>query len=292
MVGFHFYKEGISKLTDPKPFSAMFFGGAKGPLAPRYHDLVWDADGKHRFNFAETSAAWENFVRKAERHYQFDDEQKTQAAEKLALRTEQLKQYLDGLGDDLDQYEKGLERRERERADLARREVPSLRGQSEKTETKLKADRGKWLSELDKLALDLERDMLQIGTREGQPRAEGAVVGASVARLKVDKPGRRPLDSEGIDQFIPYFDLTIGVLLMIGLFTRPVAVVAAGFLASVVASQWPGAYGAMPTYYQAVEMFALLALAALQAGRCGGLDAVVSGLWSCCCGPRVPAGTK
>ena len=44
------------------------------------------------------------------------------------------------------------------------------------------------------------------------------------------------------------------------------------FLASVVATQWPGAEGAMPTYYQVVEMLALLVVAATGAGRFAGLD--------------------
>ena len=280
MVGFHFYKEGVAKLTDPKPFSAMFFGGAKGPLAEFYHGLVWDADGQARLDESATLAAWESYVQKAKLHFSFDDAQKSQADQDLATRSEQLKQYLAGLGDDLEQYRNGVERVARERSDDARRTVPSLRGQTEKTEAKLKADRGKWLAELDKLALDLERDINSIAG------------GSSKPRLKVDKPNRRPLDSEGVDRFIPYFDLTIGVLLMIGLFVRPVAVVAAAFLASVVASQWPGSYGAMPTYYQAVEMFALLALAALNAGQCAGLDRVASSLFSLCCGPQSKTNVK
>ncbi|MFM9116699.1 MAG: hypothetical protein ACKOU6_11125, partial [Planctomycetota bacterium] len=189
-----------------------------------------------------------------------------------------------GLGDDLEQYRNGQERVARERSDDARRTVPSLRGQTEKTEAKLKADRGKWLAELDKLALDLERDINSI--------ARSGTDGGSKPSLKVDKPGRTSLDSEGIDRFIPYFDLTIGVLLMIGLLVRPVALVAAAFLASVVASQWPGSYGAMPTYYQAVEMFALLALAAVNAGQCAGLDRILSSLFSLCCGPKTKTNVK
>jgi len=61
-------------------------------------------------------------------------------------------------------------------------------------------------------------------------------------------------------------------LLILGLFTRPAAIAAAGFLLSVILMQPPWVDGAVPTYYQAVEMFALLVLAVVGAGRYAGLD--------------------
>ncbi|MFO0821310.1 MAG: DoxX family protein [Pirellulales bacterium] len=276
-IGFHFFKEGSSKLADPKPFSAMFFGAAKGPLAPKFHALVWDADGRARLDADQTVAAWGQFVERAKTHYGFDADQVKLADEKLARREGILRDYLGGMEGDLKEYFQGLERREANRAEPARMEVPSLRGQSEKFETELKAKRGPWLAEIDKLGKDLENDMLDVATPQ-QRTARGT--------LAVLKPGRRTLDSETMDRFIPYFDLTIGILLLIGLFTRAASLVAAGFLASVVATQWPGSYGAMPTYYQAAEMCGLLVLAAANAGRCGGLDSVVAWLYSSCCRTR------
>ncbi|MFO0871171.1 MAG: DoxX family membrane protein [Pirellulales bacterium] len=276
-IGFHFFKEGAGKLTDPKPFSAAFFGAAKGPLAPHFHQLVWDADGRARLDADQTVAAWGAYVERAKSHYGFDAEQVKQADEKLARREEMLRAYLEGIASDVDEYLKGLDRRAANRAEPARVEVPSLRGQSEKIETELKAKRGPWLAELDKQALDLQRDVEQVATPE-QRAARG--------RLPVMKPGRRLLDSESMDRFIPYFDLVLGVLLLVGLFTRPASLVAAAFLASVIVTQWPGAYGAAPTYYQAIEVCALLVLAGANAGRCAGLDSVVDYLRSCCCRPK------
>jgi hypothetical protein len=46
------------------------------------------------------------------------------------------------------------------------------------------------------------------------------------------------------------------------------------FLISICASQWPLAPGAAPIYNQAVEALALLALAAIGAGRFFGIDAI------------------
>ena len=47
-IGVHFLAEGVTKLENPKPFSAGFFGNAKGPLASLYKNMVWDADGLYR----------------------------------------------------------------------------------------------------------------------------------------------------------------------------------------------------------------------------------------------------
>jgi len=60
-IGVHFYLEGTGKLRDPKPFSAGFFANAKGPFAPIYKRMVWDADGKHRLNRDATGKNWDNY---------------------------------------------------------------------------------------------------------------------------------------------------------------------------------------------------------------------------------------
>jgi uncharacterized membrane protein YphA (DoxX/SURF4 family) len=75
----------------------------------------------------------------------------------------------------------------------------------------------------------------------------------------------------------------IGACLMFGLFTRVAAIVGALFLLSVMASQppWvPGAMSPVPYFYQLVEFAAFLLLAAVGAGRWGGLDFIIHGLWS------------
>jgi len=40
-------------------------------------------------------------------------------------------------------------------------------------------------------------------------------------------------------------------------------------------TQWPGTPGAAPIYYQAIEMVAMLVLAAIGAGQFAGLDFVI-----------------
>ena len=75
-----------------------------------------------------------------------------------------------------------------------------------------------------------------------------------------------------LNKFIPWFDTIVGVLLILGLFTRLASLAGAGFLASVIATQPPWIPGTTPTYYQAIELFALLVIFATCAGRMGGLD--------------------
>ena len=104
----------------------------------------------------------------------------------------------------------------------------------------------------------------------------------SEGQLAIGKPARRLLDTETINVIIPYFDTIVGVLLILGLFTRLAALAGAGFLFSIVLTQWPGAPGALPVYYQAIEMLALLVLAATAAGRFAGLDFVVHSLLARC----------
>ena len=74
-----------------------------------------------------------------------------------------------------------------------------------------------------------------------------------------------------IDRVVPYFDLSIGCLLILGLFTRYVGVIGAGFLSLIVITQLPGVPGAQDSIAQIIEMV-LLVLAAIGAGRYGGLD--------------------
>lgn len=276
VIGCHFYLEGVDKLTNRKPFTGPFFAAAKGPFAGFFHHHVWDADGSARLDGEQVTAVWSQYVGQAGRHFGFDDAQKEEATKALDRRSQQLTDYLSDIKDEVEEYKKGLARHEKNLQEPARTEVPSLRGQTDKWETKLKGDRGKWLGTVDGLSKDLQRDMLAIATPAQR----------AVGELEVGKPGRRFLDSETFDKVIPYFDFTIGALLVLGLFVRPAALAGALFLGTVVATQFPGTPGAAPVYYQAVECCALLALAGIGAGRIAGLDALLGYCWSCCCKPK------
>ncbi len=75
-----------------------------------------------------------------------------------------------------------------------------------------------------------------------------------------------------VDLVIPWFDTIVGVLLIIGLFSRFASLAAAMFLVSVIMTQPPWIPGTEPTYFYCIELAALLVIFATCAGRLGGLD--------------------
>jgi uncharacterized membrane protein YphA (DoxX/SURF4 family) len=82
-----------------------------------------------------------------------------------------------------------------------------------------------------------------------------------------------------IDRVIPWFDAAVGAMLIFGFGTRLAALAGAGFLFSIILTQWPGAPGALPVYYQTIEMLGLLVIAATAAGQFAGLDFVLYRYW-------------
>lgn len=92
-------------------------------------------------------------------------------------------------------------------------------------------------------------------------------------RLTLHRPYDQPTSMQKfVDRFIPWFDTIVGCLLILGLFTRFASLAAAVFLGSVILSQPFWMPGTKPTFYESVELFALLAIFATCAGRYGGLD--------------------
>ena len=57
-IGMHFFGEGAKKLESGKPFSQYFLSSAKGPLAPYFHDIVWDKDAKLALASARPTASF------------------------------------------------------------------------------------------------------------------------------------------------------------------------------------------------------------------------------------------
>jgi uncharacterized membrane protein YphA (DoxX/SURF4 family) len=267
-IGMHFFREGLNKLRDPKPFSAGFFGSAKGPLADFYHGLVWDRDGQARLDRDAALQAWDQYRAQVEQHFGFDDQQKKLAASIQKRAEQQLNDHFEINAGEIDEYRKDVQRRDRYLGDRQRMETPSLREQVEKIDSDLRGKRAKLLTPIDQMWQGYERE-LNLLASGGHFRQGG---------LKLDKPGRRFFDTEAIDKFIPWFDATLGVLLIVGLATRPAALVAAVFLFSVLASQWPTAAGTTATWPQFIEALGLLVVAATGAGRYAGIDGI------CCTG--------
>jgi len=272
-IGVHFLGEGLAKIESPRPFSGAFFGNAKGPLAPLFKGLVWDADGEFRLDRDRTLADWDNYRNRVVSHYGFDDPQKKKADEVLKAYEGRLKQFFNVEGDTIQEYFQWVDRRKENAKDKAR-QLASLQTHDARIASETRKLWSELIPTIDRMWKGLEDDLNDIATTEQWERH---------GRLAIGKPGRGLVDSETMDAVVPWFDLIIGGCLILGLFTRVAGILGAAFLASVCVSQWPLSPGAIPIYYQAVEMLALLTLAAIGAGRYLGLDFILGGMRAICC---------
>ena len=282
-IGWHFFREGADKIPDPSWTAAHFFTGSKGPLKPLFETMVGDVDGRARLNYApgkpgwpeidlqRTWDYWDPFKERVIKHYGFDDQQIKEADALTNRWKEQMTWYFEAHHDEIVKYFQGLDRRDQYRRDAARQGVTSLREQAATIEAELAAARGPWLAQVGQMWAGYSAALQALATPEQQTRH---------AALTLPKPARGLLDTNLIDRIVPWFDLVVGALLIIGLFTRLAALAGAGFLFSIILTQWPGAPGAQPVYYQAIEMLGMLLLAAVGAGQFAGLDFVLFNGWA------------
>ncbi len=105
----------------------------------------------------------------------------------------------------------------------------------------------------------------------------GLAIGAQTVRgpVKLERPWTPRFSFlQTINRVVPWFDTTVGVLLVLGLFTRWAALAGALFLAGIIATQPPFVMGSVPTMYQTIELVGLLVIFATGAGRVAGIDAL------------------
>ncbi|RMF43144.1 MAG: hypothetical protein D6753_05940 [Planctomycetota bacterium] len=278
-VGYHFYMEGVSKVKGGDFSSEGFLVAAKGPLAERYQALIWDYDGQFRLNQEKVNEHLELAARKAAGHFGFNDKQKAELR-KIIVRyigkdsggrwTGKLNEvYAEG-AEDINKYFKNADRIESMEESEMFDEVASLRGQRERIEQELRSSVQDTLAAIDAIWKQYEQELNALAEPEQMQ---------SAGYFHIERPGEGWISTQMVDQFIPVFDMAVGVLLMLG-FLTPLASAAAGlFLVSVVLSQWPGYPGAQPTYFQAVEALACFVLMATNAGRFAGLDFIPWAWW-------------
>ena len=281
-IGWHFYQEGVTKIEDPSWTAAGFFTGSVGPLKPLFESMVWDKDGRARLNYAKSKSGrpeinlertlqmWAQHRVQVAKHFGFDKNQEAASKDCLKRWTGQLDWYFTEHRDDIIEYFHKLDRRDANRRDRARQSVSSLRDQAATVEAELAADLGPWLADVGKIWAGYDEAINAIATKEQRDRGP----------LAIGKPARGLMDTLIIDRIVPWFDAIVGVMLLLGLGTRIAALAGAGFLCSIIMTQWPGARGAQPVYYQTIEMLGALVLVATAAGQYAGLDFVVSNIWS------------
>jgi uncharacterized membrane protein YphA (DoxX/SURF4 family) len=262
-IGWHFYTEGIDKYSagdwDAKPF----FANARGPVAERYRQLVWDWDGSIRLDEEKTMLHLAQFRDRVGNYYGFDDAQKRAAKVNYAKSIDQFKYVLASNAADIQEYELGRERIKKLQNDFRRDGVESLAGQTAAIRAEWTQKVAPSLKQIDEIWKTYELSQNNLATPEQSK---------SRPPLKMGVPRTQLMDTSVINRIVPYFDIAIGVCLILGLFTPVAALAAAGFLGSVFVSQYPPTTGPSSSMYQLIEGVACLVLAGTGAGRFGGLD--------------------
>lgn len=191
----------------------------------------------------------------------------------LSSAQRQLQTFLDTNSHEILEYFGGLDRlegfnRDGENRDQVVEYVPSLRGQYAEIRSDLDKKRNQWIVEIEKIWDGLENDINGLAIEEQQSR--GPVV---LSRPYQPKSSR----IEFINKFIPWFDMIVGGLLIVGLFSRLASLAGGLFLLTVILTQPFWLPGSAPTFYQSIELAGLVVIFATCAGRYGGLDGIISG---------------
>ena len=288
VIGFHFYMEGSAKVREGGFSSNGFLTSAKGPFAKTFQSMVADFDGTIRLDTGKDKEkpetkddyrngalkqAYDGFAADAAALYKFTEEQTAESKKVIEECRKQLVETYTTYKAEIDEYKNGMPRIASLEKDAMRSNVASMRKQRDDIENKWKSLPKPALSDIDKISIELEKRINSLAT-EQQSTIDKRNVYAS---FKL--PSNSPIDVKIIDKYLPIFDMSVGILLMLGLLT-PLAGLAAGiFLASVVLTQFPGSHGSVPTYFQAIEMTACFFLVFSDAGRYAGLDFFPWSFW-------------
>lgn len=262
-VGWHFFKEGSDKIKSGTFSSEGFLKGANGRFAGFYHGMVWDYDGKIRLDQDLMISEMDKAVERAVERYGLTQEQIKELDTKKKKLVDALKGVYAEYDEQIVKLKKGEDRVAKMEDTPLWKEVASLRGQKESIEKERIYGIAPAVKGVDEIWKKLEDDINGVTTPE-QYKAGGAV------HLK--RPQEGLISSATVDRIIPLFDITVGVLLILGLFVPLAGWAGALFLFSVILSQFPGDPGSQPTYLYAVEALAMIVLASVGAGRYGGLD--------------------
>lgn len=262
-IGWHFYSEGIEKVQSGTFDTAPYFAISRGPFAEDFRQLVWDGDGHLRRDVEETKKWWAAYRDRVGRHYGFDEDQTRLAQANYSNAVSWLEKVLEDNAPDLQEYDLGLTRMADLNQDDVRDGVTSLGGQRDTIRRELTNQARPIFAQIDAVWDNYEESQNALASDE-QKQENGP--------LLMGKPPIGLMDSNRINQIVPYFDVAVGICLLLGFFTPVAALAAAVFLGSVVLGQYPPVTGPTSTNYQLIECMACLVLAGTGAGRFAGLD--------------------
>ena len=250
------------KSGDPLPADFSPFP----PHVPSYEDWA-----------NEIRRAWGQVLKQFGALPELTDEQRTAAKRVFDRRLRQLAEYLADNQTALEDYRHELGRIEKWSADDETGSLPYHDERIAKEQATANALVFGWVREVDGFGDGLRQDLLALLT-PAQRDSSG-----QAARVAVSDP--QSLRLERIDTIVTWWTILVGGCLLLGFLTPLAAIAGAAFLLAVMASQPPWVAGAITDYfyYQLVELTALLALAAIGAGRWGGFDMFLSPFSKSCC---------
>jgi uncharacterized membrane protein YphA (DoxX/SURF4 family) len=265
---------GDAEDTEEKP-------AAKKPSINEKLDKINEKLDKSKvFSYKRLFEYIDSFASRASSLHGFTEKQIQDSEEKTTEAKEKLNVVVEDWGSDISKYLKGFERIEKNSVDEMRNNVAGMRKQKDSIEYEWKGLARAPLAEIDRILWDVEKEVNALATSSQVGKDESSQVGKNERYEKLRMPDAGPIDVRLVDKYLPIFDMSVGILLMLGLLT-PVAALAAGiFLASVVLTQFPGYPGTQPTYYQAIEMVGCFVLAFADAGRFAGLDFLPWSFWN------------
>jgi len=270
-IGWHFYMEGVTKIRGDNFSSQGFLVSAQGPLADKFQSLIWDHDGQFRLDKEKVNQLFTEAAAGASDHFQLTEVQQKDL-ERLRKQTlEKLNEVYLEADEDIYKYWESVDRVAAMKDSKMWNQVSSLRGQRAKIENERLSPLRPTLASIDAIWQQYEGRLNGVANDTQLQQAGGFLF---------PRPGEGALSAKVVDRIIPIFDMSIGILLMIGLLTPLASWAGALFLLGVVLSQMPGYAGTQPTYFQAVEALALVVLATTDAGRYAGLDFIPWAWWN------------
>jgi uncharacterized membrane protein YphA (DoxX/SURF4 family) len=295
-IGWHFFYEGVWKITNSDKFSATpFLTMSKGPFAPLFYAMVPDLDGRVRLATgpAETKEgqekgyvtspvyleAWKQTRDKFAAQCKLSDEQAKAVEDKFKQYEMSLEEFMTNNEEDITAHFAALDRfiaRKKSGVNNAAHEKKRIWDE----QMKLRGEADGWMSDLDGMGAEMCLAFYNVLDAEQQRAGIPSVVTA---------PEKMPLPVPFVKSRTHFLDLSvtyalsaIGLCLLLGFCNRLACLGGGAFLISVLMTQppWPQIYPPAPGVVghalivdkNFVEMVAIFMLAALPVGRWAGLD--------------------
>ncbi len=271
-IGWHFFSEGVKHYTDPLWTSEPVLRNATGPLAPMYRAYLPDFHGMDHWLHSDRpekpahavkgwldqiQSDWDERRQQFALHYDLDEKQQKRASQITSEYQGEVRSWGGRNRDELENHIHQWQRKETASQDPEAGDVPFRQQRVATSQRELTAEADGWRGELSGLEGEYENSLSDLLTDE---------------QRGIQPLPPMPTAIASVDMVMTYVILAIGVLLLLGLFSRTACLAGAAFLLSVVMTQPFWVSDAQPTFNQLVEMFALLALATTHVGRWGGLD--------------------